>query len=99
HIVQQSLYDNASSRSQGVSGVNKLQAILYKVTGKKISEVSDIDEFQALPVCQMTPKKTDSFKELMRNLNAEYRFGRDRQGKIPDLIIKFRNTVLVIEAK
>ncbi|MCS7245317.1 MAG: hypothetical protein RMJ38_04240 [candidate division WOR-3 bacterium] len=78
HIVQQALYDNSSSRSQGTSGMNKLQAILYEATGQKIPEVSKINEFHALPICQIIPKK-GSFKELMQSLKANYSFGENRQ--------------------
>lgn len=104
HTVQQALYDNSRSRSQGVSGVRKLQAILHEATGQEIAEVSSVEEFQATPTCQFIPQSAKknqkgSFAELMRSLKAKYPFGKGRQGKTPDLIIKLKGIVFVIEAK
>lgn len=100
HIVQQALYDSAKSRTQGTSGLQKLQDILQQSVGT-LPEAHTIEEFETATACWFVPStdQHDSFLQLMRGLEANYPFGQAHQKKIPDLVVKLGNVVLVIEAK
>lgn len=101
HVVQQALYDNAKARSQGTSGVRKLQQILQQAIGVEIPVVSRLEDFSSSALCQFTPSSEQQglFAQAMQSLNAKYEFGATHQGKVPDLVVKLRKKVFVIEAK
>lgn len=100
-VIQQALYDSAKARSQGVSGVQKLQQILQQAIGKEVPTVSRPEDFSSSGFCQFVPSKHNQelFREIMQSSNAKYEFGETHQKKIPDLIVKLRRKVFVIEAK
>lgn len=98
HVVQQALYDSARARSQGATGVQKLQSLLQQ---EGITEVRTIEDFPEKPFCQLIPSRgsQSSFAQLIRHLKAKYSFGETHQRKIPDLVVKLGTFVLIIEAK
>jgi hypothetical protein len=100
-VIQQALYDSAKARSQGVSGVQKLQQILQQAIGKEVPPVSRPEDFSSSRFCQFVPSKHNQelFREIMQSLNAKYEFGATHQEKIPDLVVKLRGKVFVVEAK
>ncbi|GIV10614.1 MAG: hypothetical protein KatS3mg020_0105 [Fimbriimonadales bacterium] len=100
-VIQQALYDSAKARSQGVSGVQKLQQILQRAMSKEVPTVSCLKDFVSCQLCQFVPSsnKQELFREIMQSLHAKYEFGAMYQKKIPDLMVKVREKVFVIEAK
>lgn len=100
HIVQQALYDSAKARTQGVSGLQKLQDLLQQAAGN-LPEARTVEEFSEAPACWFVPRndRQDSFLLLMATLHAQYLFGQTRQKKVPDLVVKLDNKVFVVEAK
>jgi len=100
-VIQQALYDSAKARSQGVSGFQKLQQILQQAIGEEVPTVSGLKDFVSCHLCQFVPSsdKQELFREMMQSLNAKYEFGEMHQNKIPDLMVKVRGKVFVIEAK
>ncbi|GIV04537.1 MAG: hypothetical protein KatS3mg016_0112 [Fimbriimonadales bacterium] len=100
-VIQQALYDSAKARSQGVSGFQKLQQILQQAIGKEVPTVSCLTDFVSCQLCQFVPSsnKQELFREIMQSLHAKYEFGAMYQKKVPDLMVKVREKVFVIEAK
>jgi hypothetical protein len=100
-VIQQALYDSAKARSQGISGVQKLQQILQQAISEEVPTVSCLKDFVSCRLCQFVPSsdKQELFREIMQSLNAKYEFGETHQQKIPDLMVKLRGKVFVVEAK
>ena len=102
HVIQQALYDSAVSRTQGVSGTQKLCQIIEQVARESkvtIQEVKTSLEFIRSEYSFYPISSKKSFNELKREINFIYKYGQETQEKVPDLIIKIRSKLLILEAK
>jgi hypothetical protein len=101
HVIQQALYDSAVSRTQGASGIQKLRQIIEQVEQEsqvKIREAATVDELTQLEY-GFYPISQKAFKKLIEEFKITYEFGQEKQAKIPDLVIKIKDRLLILEAK
>jgi hypothetical protein len=102
HVIQQALYDSAVSRTQGASGIQKLRQIIgqsardSKVT---IQEAKTSFEFTQSEYSFYPISYKKAFEELREKVKLRYEYGQKSQGKIPDLVIKIKDRLLILEAK
>ena len=102
HVIQQSLYDSAVSRTQGVSGTQKLCQIIEQVAQESkvtIQEAKTSLEFIRSEYSFYTIISKKAFNELKRDINFIYKYGQETQEKVPDLVIKIRDKLFILEAK
>lgn len=101
NVTVQALYDSGTSRKKGVSGNNKLTSLVPKIVSIDIPHVRNMRELIASSTAYFLPDKGDKalFREFCKNLKIEYVFGRDHQGKEPDIVFKINNRFFIIEAK
>ncbi len=102
HVIQQALYDSAVSRKQGTAGIRKIRQIigqLLRDAEATIQEAKTLPEFiQSEYSFYLISSKKD-FYELKNKIKLKYKFGQERQEKIPDLVIKIKDRLLILEAK
>lgn len=100
NVTVQALYDSGTSRKKGTSGIKKLVALIQKTLGN-IPRVKTVNELMTFPIAYFLPDKGDKylFKEFCKKFGVQYKFGKDHQGKKPDMILKVKNRFFVIEAK
>jgi hypothetical protein len=101
HVIQQALYDSAVSRTQGASGIQKIRQIIEQVEQEsqvKIREAATVDELTQLEY-GFYPISQKAFKKLIEKFEITYEFGQEKQAKIPDLVIKIKDRLLILEAK
>lgn len=97
HVIQQALYDSVVSQKQGASSSQKLRGLLSKL---QVSEVSSPHEFvDSADTCFIVISDEKVFTDLKSVLKLKYRYGEERQGKVPDLAIKIGGKILIVEAK
>lgn len=101
-VTIQTLYDAGSSRKKGKRGIKKLIDILNKISRNEklqILEISKCEEFDEPNWYFIPDKNKELFKSFKSKFNIKYEFGRSRQNKLPDLIIKIGEIFFIIEAK
>jgi hypothetical protein len=101
HVIQQALYDSVVSRKQGTAGIQKIRQIIKQVEQEsqvKIQEAPTVDELIQLEYGFYPINKKD-FKKLIEEFKITYEFGQEKQAKIPDLVIKIKDRLLIFEAK
>jgi len=96
----QALYDSGSSRKKGMVGIRKLIDIIKKKAANA-KHTSRMSEFEKCTVAYFLPDKGDKelFNEFRKTYNIKYIFGKDHQGKEPDMILKIGKHIFIIEAK
>lgn len=100
HVIQQALYDSASARSQGATGVKKVQQLLEHIVRREVPVAESAEEFENQTLCILLPDKNKkAFNDLKLRRGIKYSFGDARQNKLPDILIKIGSIVLVLEAK
>ncbi len=102
NVTVQALYDIGSSRKKGVSGIQKIiNLIKEKIKFEGIFQVKDINELINSSVAYFLPDKGDEiiFNDFCKKLKIKYKFGKEHQGKQPDIVIKINNIFFIIEAK
>jgi RNAse (barnase) inhibitor barstar len=97
-VIQQALYDSVVSRKQGAAGIQKLRQIIEQVSQVKIQKAPTVDKLTRLEYGFYPISKKD-FKELIEKFEITYEFGQEKQAKIPDLVIKIKDRLLILEAK
>ena len=100
NVTVQALYDSGASRKKGASGIIKL----IDITQKSFSEslhVKNFHTFMKVPIGYFLPDKGDKslFREFCNKLGIQYNFGKDHQGKEPDMVLKVDTHFFIIEAK
>ncbi|MCM8832882.1 MAG: hypothetical protein NC816_03045 [Candidatus Omnitrophica bacterium] len=100
-VVVQALYDSGTSRKKGVSGIDKLTSLVPKTVSINIPHVRNMRELINSSTAYFLPDKRDKdlFREFCKNFKIKYDFGRDHQGKEPDIVFKINNRFFIIEAK
>ena len=101
HVIQQALYDSVVSRKQGTAGIQKIRQIIERVEQEsqvKIQKAPTVDKLTRLEYGFYPISKKD-FKKLIEEFEITYEFGQKKQAKIPDLVIKIKDRLLILEAK
>lgn len=104
HVIQQALYDSAASRTQGSAAKQKLRQLIEQVSrelGVPIQEAGSPPELtQSESGCSFyAVNSKKGFEELREKEQFTYAYGQESQGKIPDLVIKIRDRLFILEAK
>lgn len=101
NITVQALYDSGASRKKGVSGIDKLKSMMSKIVSINILRVRNIRELINSSNAYFLPDKGDKalFREFCNILKIKYEFGKDHQGKEPDIVFRLNNRFFIIEAK
>jgi RNAse (barnase) inhibitor barstar len=101
HVIQQALYDSVVSRKQGTAGIQKIRQIIEQVEQEsqvEIQEAATVDELTQLEY-GFYPISPEAFEKLREKFRITYKFGQEKQAKIPDLVIKIKDRLLILEAK
>ncbi len=100
HTIQQALYDNSAVRAQGTRGIEKLKVLLHTLSQGAIRETVDLQDLSSISLAYILPDKTKlELGSVLKHFGVEYLFGKDKQGKLPDLIVKISQHLFIIEAK
>lgn len=100
NVTVQALYDNGASRKKGTSGIIKLIDLMQKTFGK-IPHIKNLHTLMSVSIGYFLPDMGDEslFKEFCNKFKIEYKFGKEHQGKEPDMVLKLNNQFFIIEAK
>jgi len=102
NVTVQALYDSGASRKKGTAGIIKILDLAKKILGLKEDEhFATIKEIEAYSRGYFLPDRGDKrlFKLFCKKFNIAYQFGRDHQGKEPDIVLKIDDHFFIIEAK
>ena len=102
NVTVQALYDSGASRKKGTAGIIKVLDLTSKILGlKKDEHLKTIKEVETYNQGYFLPDKGDKrlFKLFCKRFNIAYQFGKDHQGKEPDIVLKIGNHFFIIEAK
>lgn len=101
HVTQQALYDSAASRTQGSAANKRLRQLIEQVShdlGMTIQKISKDSQFAKSQLGYYVVKG-EGFSRIKKTLKFRYKYGQKSQGKIPDLMVKIRDRIIIIEAK
>jgi hypothetical protein len=102
HVIQQALYDSVVSRKQGTAGIQKIRQIIEQAEQEsqvEIQEAATVDELTQLEYGFYPIISPEAFEKLREKFRITYKFGQEKQAKIPDLVIKIKDRLLILEAK
>jgi len=102
NITVQALYDSGASRKKGTAGIIKVLDLVSKILNLKEDEhLKTIKEVETHSRGYFLPDKGDKklFKLFCEKFNIVYQFGKDHQGKEPDIVLKIDDHFFIIEAK
>jgi hypothetical protein len=102
HVIQQALYDSVVSRKQGTAGIQKIRQIIEQVEREsqvEIQEAATVDKLTQLEYGFYPIISPEAFEKLREKFRITYKFGQENQAKIPDLGIKIKDRLLILEAK
>ena len=98
-VILQTMSDNYSHKRKGKIGINKIEKQLADVG--ITTRLTNIEQDELLDSFYLFPDKGD--KELFHTLLAKhhiaFRFGAQKQGKLPDVMIKIKGQYYVLEHK
>ncbi|MFA5381727.1 MAG: hypothetical protein WC356_01060 [Candidatus Micrarchaeia archaeon] len=99
NITIQALYDSGSSRKNSVLGIKKIKEILNKQM--KVEYSRNIKKFEENKISYFLPDKGDKklFNEFCKKYKICYKFGKGKQSKEPDMVLKIKSHFFIIEAK
>ncbi len=100
NIIVQALYDSGASRKKGAIGIRKVLDLAEKNLNLN-KHLRNIEEVMNYERWYFFPDKGDQelFKQFRERLNITYKFGKDHQGKEPDIVLKIGDHFFIIEAK
>jgi hypothetical protein len=102
NIIIQSLYDSGASRKKSIVGIIKILDLASKILNlKKEEHLKTIREIETYSRGYFLPDKEDKklFKLFCKEFDIVYQFGKEHQGKEPDIVLKINNHFFIIEAK
>lgn len=96
--VLQVMSDIASSRRNGITGIQKIEKILEP---KDFKHVKDSYEFNTYDYCYLLPDKGEKniFNEFLKANNLSFVFHEKRDKKYPDMLLKINQDIFIIEHK
>ncbi len=97
----QALYDSGASRKKGVAAIEKIKDIVIFVLGNipKANSIEDIKKLNATYLLPDSKGDRNLFLNFLKEFNLKFSYGRSKQNKMPDFLIKYNNHILIIEAK
>ena len=100
NVTVQALYDSGVSRKKGVSGIEKIKDIVEKIFGN-IPKASTIEDIKKLKLTYLLPDSGDTelFLQFLNEYELKFPYGRGKQNKMPDFLLKCGKHILIIEAK
>lgn len=99
NVTVQALYDAGSSRKLSNLGIEKIVKLL-RLLNNNLSKAEDIKDFSNNDYVYFLPDENKKlFEEFCKELRLSYKFGKDHQGKIPDIVVKIKTHYFIIEAK
>lgn len=96
-IIFQVLTDNYSHKRKGKLGVKKLMKICEEFGFKKIEDESQINDESYYILPDSDGKKI--FRAVLKKNNIDFDFEKSHQGKMPDALIKYKDTFIIVEHK
>ncbi|MBC7092047.1 MAG: hypothetical protein H5T85_05170 [Actinobacteria bacterium] len=102
NVTVQALYDSGVSRKKGTAGIIKVLDLASKILGLKENEhLRTIKEVENCNRGYFLPDKEDKklFESFRERFNIAYQFGKNHQGKKPDIVLKIGDHFFIIEAK
>lgn len=96
-IIFQVLSDNYSHKRKGNLGVRKLSKICEEFGLKKLNSKEHMNDKCYYLLSDKTGKEL--FNLVIKNNQIDYDFGKNHQGKMPDMLIKYKNVFVIIEHK
>mgnify|MGYP001626413985 CR=1 FL=1 len=102
NVTVQALYDSGASRKIGTAGIIKILDLASKILGlKKDEHLKTIEKVKTCNRGYFLPDKEDNrlFELFCKRFNITYQFGKDHQGKKPDIVLKIGDHFFIIEAK
>lgn len=102
NVTVQALYDSGASRKKGAAGIIKVLDLASKILSlKKDEHLKTNKEVETCNRGYFLPDKGDKrlFKLFCKRFNIAYQFGKDHQGKEPDIVLKIGDHFFIIEAK
>lgn len=102
NVTVQALYDSGASRKKGTAGIIKVLDLASKILNlKKDEHLKIIKEVETCYRGYFLPDKGDKslFRQFCERFNIAYQFGKDHQGKEPDIVLKIGDHFFIIEAK
>ena len=99
-LVIQALYDNGTSRKKGNAAIEKIVDIVKSIFND-IRKANSLEDFEKLNITYILPDKKDKklFKEFLKKSKLKFSYGRGKQNKFPDFLLKCDKHILIIEAK
>lgn len=100
NVTVQALYDSGASRKKGSSAIVKIQDLLENLIGK-IPKAASVEDFKNLKFVYILPDSGDTnlFLKFLEEFNLAFTYGRGKQNKMPDFLLKCGEHFLIIEAK
>lgn len=97
-IVLQIMSDISSSRRNGKTGIKKLEDILLPLSYRKAHKLEDFKNNQ---LTYILPDKDGKklFQEILKEYNIDFQFFHKRDAKYPDILLKSREKIYIIEHK
>ncbi|RKX55173.1 MAG: hypothetical protein DRP30_00355 [Thermotoga sp.] len=102
NITVQALYDSSASRKKGSAGIIKLLDLAGRILNLKEKEhLRKIEEIEIQDRGYFLPDRGDEalFKSFCERFGIDYQFGKEHQGKEPDIVLKINDHFFIIEAK
>jgi|Deesub1362A_J573_1020465.scaffolds.fasta_scaffold00039_171 hypothetical protein len=100
NVTVQALYDSGASRKKGASGITKLVDLIHGTFGET-THVNNLHTLMTTSIAYFLPDMGDKslFREFCMKFDIKYNFGKDHQGKEPDMVFKVNDHFFIIEAK
>lgn len=102
NITVQALYDSGASRQKGVSGIKKVLNLASEILSpNEFKHLKTIEEIKNFNIGYFLPDQKDKelFEQFLKEFDINYEFGKNHQGKYPDIVLKINNHFFITEAK
>lgn len=98
-VTLQTMCDSYSHKRKGKAGIYKIEAQLKKLN--IVKRIKKIEEDSSFDLYYFLPDKGDKalFEVFLRKYNINFKFRELKQGKLPDVVVKIRNKIYIIEHK
>jgi len=99
-VTLQVKHDSFAHKRSGNQAFHKFEKILISA-GISFRVASNYAEFISYDLCVIYPDKSDSliFDQLLKDKNIPFLWGRNHDGKRPDVCIKCKNEFFIVEHK
>ncbi len=100
HTTLQVSKDAKAHKQSGPLGIKKVGIILNKHGFKALKDL-DLKSFSSQPLIYINTDKTGKklFKEIIKKYNFNFKWGKKSDGKMPDVLFKFKKDIFIVEHK